>query len=136
MIRYVALLHEGRSEYGVSFPDFPGVVSGGATPDEALAEAAEALRFAVTEMRAEGAAVPKPRTLSMIRKVAAREDWYDMDEAIAAYVPLLPPKSNVERLNITLEKGLVDAIDAAASKGGQSRSAWIAEAAKTRLGAF
>ena len=43
MIRYVALLHEGRSEYGVSFPDFPGVVSGGATPDEALAEAAEAL---------------------------------------------------------------------------------------------
>lgn len=133
MSRYVALVHQGKSEFGVSFPDFPGVTSGGASFEEALSEAAEALRFAVSEMRADGAAVPAPRAIGAIRKAAAREEWYDLSEAIVALVPLLPPKAAAERINLTLEKGLVEAIDLAADKRGLSRSAWLAEAARVQL---
>jgi antitoxin HicB len=44
---YVALIHkEDDSCYGVSFPDLPGVITGGDTIEEAMEEAAEVLQFA------------------------------------------------------------------------------------------
>ena len=47
MPRYVALIHkEDDSCYGVSFPDLPGVITGGDTIEEAMEEAAEVLQFA------------------------------------------------------------------------------------------
>jgi antitoxin HicB len=50
MPRYVALIHqEDDSCYGVSFPDIPGVFTGGDTIEEALEEAAEVLQFAAED---------------------------------------------------------------------------------------
>ena len=47
MPRYVALVHkEADGCYGVSFPDLPGVITGGDTFDEAMEEAADVLQFA------------------------------------------------------------------------------------------
>ena len=47
MPQYVALVHkEADGCYGVSFPDLPGVITGGDTFDEAMEEAAEVLAFA------------------------------------------------------------------------------------------
>jgi len=47
MPQYVALVHkESDGCYGVSFPDLPGMITGGDTFDEALEEAAEVLAFA------------------------------------------------------------------------------------------
>ena len=47
MPQYVALVHkESDGCYGVSFPDLPGVITGGETFDEALEEAADVLAFA------------------------------------------------------------------------------------------
>ena len=44
MAHYIALIHkDAGSEYGVSFPDFPGCVSAGATLDEARQMIASAL---------------------------------------------------------------------------------------------
>ena len=44
MRHYIALIHkEAESDYGVSFPDLPGVISAGATLDEARQMGAEAL---------------------------------------------------------------------------------------------
>ena len=44
MPQYVALVHkESDGCYGVSFPDLPGVITGGDTFDEALEEAADVL---------------------------------------------------------------------------------------------
>jgi predicted RNase H-like HicB family nuclease len=129
--RFVALIHKGRRGFGAMFPDFPGCVSAGRTVDETLSGAAEALRFHVEGMKQDGARVPPPRDLETIRDA---EDWIDWKDAIVAYVPLLPPKGRVERINFTIEEGLLQAIDRAAKGAGLTRSAWIAEAAKTRLG--
>ena len=44
MTDYIALIHkEPGSDYGVSFPDFPGCVTAGRTLDEAKREAFDAL---------------------------------------------------------------------------------------------
>jgi len=131
--RYVALVHRIKRTFGVSFPDLPGCVSAGDTLDDALSNAADALRFHVAGMRQDGNTVPKPRTLETIRR--AKEGWIDWKDAVVAYVPLLPPKGKAERINFTIEEGLLHAIDRAAEDEGLTRSAWIAEAAKLRLGA-
>jgi len=70
MPRYIALIHEDADGcYSVSFPDLPGVITGGDTVDEALEEASDALQFA-----AEGWVNPDgstglraPRTIEELR---------------------------------------------------------------------
>jgi antitoxin HicB len=50
MPQYVALIHKDSDGcYGVSFPDIPGVITGGDTIDEAMQEAAEVLNFAAED---------------------------------------------------------------------------------------
>jgi antitoxin HicB len=47
MPQYVALVHKDSDGcYGVSFPDLPGVFTGGDTFEEAMEEAADVLQFA------------------------------------------------------------------------------------------
>jgi antitoxin HicB len=47
---YIALIHkEADGCYGVSFPDIPGVITGGDTIDEAMQQAAEVLSFAAED---------------------------------------------------------------------------------------
>jgi predicted RNase H-like HicB family nuclease len=47
-MHYIAYLHKTRkSDYGVSFPDFPGCITAGRTLEEARRMAAEALALHV-----------------------------------------------------------------------------------------
>ncbi|MBZ9845928.1 MULTISPECIES: type II toxin-antitoxin system HicB family antitoxin [unclassified Mesorhizobium] len=67
MQQHVGLVHqEGDSDYGVSFPDFPGLITAGATVDEARELAEEALAFHVVGMIEDGIAVPQPTSLEHI----------------------------------------------------------------------
>ncbi|MBZ9734933.1 type II toxin-antitoxin system HicB family antitoxin [Mesorhizobium sp. CA18] len=67
MQQYLGLIHqEGASDYGVSFPDFPGLITAGATVDEARELAEEALAFHVAGMIEDGIAVPQPTSLQHI----------------------------------------------------------------------
>jgi len=50
------------------YPDFPGCLAAGATPDEALRRGAETLRFHVTGMMEDGEALPKLRGLSELQR--------------------------------------------------------------------
>jgi predicted RNase H-like HicB family nuclease len=124
MIQYIALIHRnGRKGYGVSFPDFPGCVSAGSTIEETLREAAEALALHVDGMRDDGQKIPKPRSLEAIR--AAREDWFDLKDAIVATVPLLPAQGKAVRVQLTMDERLLARIDAVT----KNRSAFLAQAA-------
>jgi antitoxin HicB len=50
MPHYIALIHKELDGcYGVSFPDIPGVITGGDTIDEAMQQAAEVLEFAAED---------------------------------------------------------------------------------------
>lgn len=128
MTQYIALLHKnGRKGYGVSFPDFPGCVSAGATVEDALREAAEALALHVDGMREDGTRIPKPRTVEAIRE--ARQDWVDLKDAIIATVSLLPPQGKVLRVQVTMDERLLARIDAVT----KNRSAFLSQAALSVL---
>ena len=67
-MEYIAYLHKDKnSDYGVSFPDFPGCITAGSTLEEARRMAGEALAFHVAGMREDGEAIPKPSSLDDLR---------------------------------------------------------------------
>jgi len=67
MRNYIGLLHkDADSDFGVSFPDFPGVVTAGTTLDGAHAMAEEALSFHLEGLMEDGAPIPEPSTLEQI----------------------------------------------------------------------
>jgi predicted RNase H-like HicB family nuclease len=60
-MEYIAYLHKDRgSDFGVSFPDFPGCVTAGKTLEEARRMAAEALALHIAWMIEDGDVVPRP----------------------------------------------------------------------------
>ncbi|TIV40544.1 MAG: hypothetical protein E5V99_02910 [Mesorhizobium sp.] len=67
MRQYIGLIHkEEASDYGVSFPDLPGVVTAGASFDEARELAEQALAFHIEGLIDDGEAVPEPSSLEQI----------------------------------------------------------------------
>ncbi len=132
MDRYIALIHKEKgSAYGVMFPDFPGCASAGDSVEEAILQGREALAFHVEGMRLDGEAIPSPRSLDAIK--AAKEDWIEWKDAIVTMIPLLPPKGKPIRVNVNLDKNLLAAVDDAAAKAQQSRSAFVSRALETAL---
>ena len=72
-MEYIAYLHKDRdSDYGVSFPDFPGCITAGRTLDEASRMAAEALALHIQGMIEDGDAVPEPSKVDDIVADAAK----------------------------------------------------------------
>ncbi|TPJ31479.1 MULTISPECIES: type II toxin-antitoxin system HicB family antitoxin [unclassified Mesorhizobium] len=73
MRQYVGLIHkEDASDYGVSFPDFPGVVTTGASLEEARELAEQALAFHAEGLIEDGEAVPDPTSLAQVMAEADR----------------------------------------------------------------
>ena len=73
MRQYIALIHKDPdSDYGISFPDLPGVVSAGKTLDEAREMGAEALELHLEGMAADGDTTPEPSSLEEIMKDGRR----------------------------------------------------------------
>lgn len=71
MIRYLALIDGEKGTYGVSFPDIPGVVSMGATRDEALLNAREALLDCVIETEKTGDELGSPSSVEEVETHAS-----------------------------------------------------------------
>lgn len=132
-----ALVHEDEGPkgrvYGISFPDFAGVVSGGRTVDEAIARGRETLAFHVEGMIEDGDPMPALRTIEELRgdKDVSRE-MRDVKRVCLVEVPFELPGKPV-RVNISIEDRLLDAIDRAAQTRGQSRSAFLADAAREKI---
>lgn len=128
MRHYIALIHKDpTSDYGVSFPDLPGVISAGSTPDEARAMAAEALAFHLEGLAEDGEAVPEPSTLEEIMAIAGNKD------AVAVLVDAPAAEVKSVRVNITLPADVLGEIDKYAEREGFTRSGFLARAAKKAM---
>ena len=87
MPRYVALIHkDDDSCYGVSFPDLPGIFTGGETFEEAMEEAADVLQFAAEGwINPDGSTGFKPpSTIEQLRNDP--EFLEDAEDAVIAFV--------------------------------------------------
>jgi predicted RNase H-like HicB family nuclease len=131
-MRYTVLIDGKSGAYGVVFPGVPGCVAMGRTIDEALANAADVLRdwFDLSEER--GEKVPSPRPLERLRRdpdVAAAL----AEGASLASVPLIRATGKPVKANLSIDSGVLAAIDAAAERHKLTRSGMVELMAKTTL---
>ena len=116
---YIAYLHKDpKSDFGVSFPDFPGCITAGKTLEEAHQMAAEALTLHIAGMMEDGEAIPEPSTLDALANDKARK------RAVAFLVHVEPAEKTV-RINITAREKQVEEIDRLAKAAGLTRSAYM-----------
>jgi predicted RNase H-like HicB family nuclease len=128
MRHYIGLIHkQADSDFGVSFPDFPGLATAGTTLDEARAMAEEALAFHIDGLLQDGEAIPNPSTLDELMSDATNRD------AIAILVAGRPETSRTVRVNVTLPEDVLQQIDKYAETHGYTRSGFLAQAAKRAM---
>ena len=128
MKHFIALVHKDLdSAFGVSFPDLPSVFSAADGEDDLVANATEALR-----LWSEDEVLPVP---SSYEEIVSRDTVRDelAQGAFLIRVPFIEDDSRVVRANVTFEKGMLDAIDAAARERGLTRSAFLASAARKEI---
>ena len=131
-MRFVSFIHrDPDSGYGISFPDFPGCVSVGDTVDEAVRNGCEALACHVEGLAETDEPVPGPRSIEDIRSDPELGGW--LRGADIVLVPLLLDRGSSKRVNISLDRGLLEAIDDEARQRRMTRSAFLASAARREL---
>jgi predicted RNase H-like HicB family nuclease len=132
MARYVALLDGKAGAYGVTVPDLPGCTSGGSTTDEALRNAVEAVRLWAGDAIADGETMPQPRSVETLRADPGIAEAI-AEGAALAIVPLLLDAGRPAKANLSIDAGLLAAIDEAAKARGLTRSAFLATAAREKI---
>ena len=130
MAHYIGIIHkDADSDFGISFPDFPGCISAGSTLDEARAMGAEALAFHVEGMVEDRQAIPEPSSLEAVMRDA------DYRDGVAVLVDLPATAAKTVRVNITLPADTLQRIDQFAEAHGFTRSGFLVAAAVKELGA-
>ena len=129
MTYYIALIHkDAESDYGVSFPDFPGCISAGSTLDEARDMGAEALAFHIEGMVEDGLTIPDPSDLEAVMSDPDNRDGVAI--LIKAEV-----STKAVRVNITIPQDALNLIDAYAEAHGYTRSGFLVKAARQAIAA-
>ncbi|MGG5819366.1 type II toxin-antitoxin system HicB family antitoxin [Falsiroseomonas sp. HW251] len=131
-MRYIALVDGSEGAYGVVFPDLPGCVAMGGTLDEAMVVASEALGDWINTVEANGGSVPAARTGEQIRADAEVMEAL-MEGAFFIAVSAVRTTGKPVRANLSLDGGVVTAIDAAAQRRGVTRSAMVEILARQQL---
>ena len=127
LVHYVAVLEkEPDSDFGIYFPDLPGCVTAGDDQDEALSNAEEVLQFHIDGLIEHDLPVPPPSAVS--NHPLSR---YPNALSIAMIRARLPGRAR--RINLTVDEHLLADIDAAAAARGDSRSGFVAEAARRMM---
>jgi predicted RNase H-like HicB family nuclease len=125
MRHYIGLIHkDADSDFGVSFPDLPGVVTAGTTLDEARELAEEALALHIEGLVDDGEVIPEPSTLEQVMSDP------DNRSGVAILVSVKSDQPKVVRVNVTLPEDVLEQIDEYAQAQGFTRSGLLVQAAK------
>lgn len=129
MPTYIAVVNQDPgSAFGIHFPDVPGCFSAADDLADLPALAQEALA-----LHLEGEAPPPARSLAELKNdpgVAAEL----AQGAFLIAAPLVRLTGRTTRANITLDAGLLSAIDDVARARGLTRSAFLADLARREIG--
>ncbi len=126
MANYIAVVHkDNKSDFGVSFPDFPGCFTAGSSIDKAKDMAHDALSLHIKGMIEDGENIPAPSKLEGIM-----DDPDYSDAAAILIVAISEAKPRSVRVNITVPEDMLRKIDTVAKKRGMSRSSFLVHAAQ------
>lgn len=124
-MRYTLLIDGEAGGYGVVVPDMPGCTAMGDTIEEALFNAADAMRDWAEAIEETGGRVPAARRPEQI---FTEEE--DVRAALAAgatlaSAPLIRASGRPARANLSLDAGVLATIDAEAKRRNMTRSGFI-----------
>jgi predicted RNase H-like HicB family nuclease len=125
---YIATIHDENGVIGISFPDFPGCVTTASDMRSAIERGAQVKALHIDGMIEDGEPLPEPRSVERLR--ADEPEW--MDGVLLALIPV-EVSGKALRVNISLDEGLLSLIDKAAARAGQTRSGFLASAARKRI---
>ena len=128
LIEYIGLAEKVSDGYTVFVPDFPGFGSEGKTLEAVRKNAREGLIAHLELMLEDRLPIPRATSLDNIMKLE------DAHGCIPLFISIVAPAGKVQRINITMDTALLNAIDDAAHHQHKSRSALIAEATQRLLG--
>jgi predicted RNase H-like HicB family nuclease len=123
-MRYTVLIDGRKGAYGVVVPDLPGCTAMGRTVEEALANAVSAMRDWTEITEEAGGIVPAPRDPESIG-VDAEIRAALAGGAMLASAPLVRESGRPAKANLSLDSGILAAIDAEASRQKLTRSAFV-----------
>lgn len=93
-MKYIAFIHSDDGNYGISFPDFPGCISIGATKEDAVRHGAEALAFHIEGLVEDGLPISPPRS---VRDIEADPSCTESRQgAVLALVTVKPEHATAE----------------------------------------
>ena len=125
MPNYIGLIHkDADSHFGVSFPDFPGVITAGTSLDDARAMAEEALTFHIEGLAEDEEAIPEPSALEEVMSDPGNRS------GVAILVSVKTDQPKAVRVNVTLPGDVLEQIDKFAEAHGFTRSGFLTQAAK------
>jgi predicted RNase H-like HicB family nuclease len=126
--QYIALIHkEAGSDFGVSFPDLPGLATAGLDLDDARHMAEEALALHLAGMEEDGEAIPEPSSLDAVMADRANRD------GVVMLVPAPARAGKVVRANVTFPQEELQQIDRFAEAHGMTRSGFLLRAAQREI---
>lgn len=129
---YPAILEKTKKGFSLFFPDLPGAVSAGKNYEETIKNGKDCLSLHLFGMLEDKEHIPEPTDIAeLMRKL-------EKDELIALIEPdIFAVKAKQEdkavRINITLPRSLLNAIDARARQLHINRSMLIQKAAQEAI---
>ena len=124
MSTYTVFFEPTATGYSAHVPDLPGCVAMGATIEEAVLNAAEAMRDWVDVTIERGGAIPEPRTIeALLADTNVHEDI--VAGALLRSVPLVRHSGRSAKASLSIDSGILAAIDAEAKRRKLTRSAFI-----------
>jgi predicted RNase H-like HicB family nuclease len=134
-MHYVALIDGKPGGYGVVVPDLPGCTAMGKTLDAARANAVEAVRHWIEVMRASGREIPVART---IEDLNVDPDFLEQknESLLVTEIVAVERLGRSVKANLSLDSGILAAIDDTADRLGVTRSALVERMATERLPAY
>ena len=129
MANYIAVVHKDpKSDFGVSFPDFPGCITAGSSIDEAKDMAHDALSLHIKGMMEDGENILAP---SKLEDIMDNPDYSDAAAILIVSISDAKPRS--VRVNITVPEDMLRKIDTIAKQKGMSRSSFLVHAAQNAI---
>ncbi len=128
MRSYIGLIQKAADgDFGVTFPDFPGVITAGATLDDARSSAQEALAIHIAGLAESGEAIPAPSSLEDVMSDP------DNRSGIAILMCIKTEQARAIRVNVTMPEDVLTQLDRYAQAHGFTRSRLLTQAAKRLL---
>ena len=124
MTRYTVLIDGEAGGYGVVFPDLPGCAAMGTTIDGALANAADALWDRVEATLEDAGEVPRRSAPDILKNDPAVRKVLAAGATLAS-VPLVRTTGRPAKANLSIDAGILSAIDVEAARRRLTRPAFI-----------